>query len=179
MSLTAAEGPISRADTLLAASLAACARWQSMVGAVAAPAALARIHFGALPPPDARRQEYSLAELAALRPFAIVFADEDTTLTLRHKSTGTRRRFHDEGLVKFYIERDVPAELALDPAELDRRFKNDAGVLMQELCALAGLAGYLAINEITGRGPLRSDKDEVTGKGDYQHFYFDVQWGRT
>jgi hypothetical protein len=173
--LTAAEGPLTRAETLLAATLAACPRWQTLCGS--AEAAAARIYFDALPPPAAHAAEYSPEDLALLRPFALVYTDEETGVTLAHAATGARRRFAERGVLKFYIEKHVPPDVADHPAEVDRRFKNDVGILLGELAALAGQANYLAIDEITAQGPLRSHQDELPTKGDYQQMHFTVSWG--
>lgn len=175
MPLTAAEGPITRAESLLAATLAACERWQTLCGGAAA--AAAHIHFDALPPPDAHVLEYSVADLAQLRPFAVIYTDEETGVVRAHVATGTRRRFADRGVLKFYIEKAVPADVADHPAEVDRRFKNDAGILLDQLAALAGQAHYLAIDEITVQGPFRAHQDELPTKGDYQQMHFTVSWG--
>lgn len=177
MTLTAPTGPISRAESLLATSLAACARWRQIAGGE--DEALQRIYFDALPPPPGRRESYRLDELQKLRPFVIVYSDEDTSLTLVHRSTGSQRRhYHDSGALKFYVERDVLPEIALHPSEVDRRMKNDCGALMEELLALSGQAGYLAIVELSGSGPMRSHPDELPTRGDYQQFHFTARWGR-
>lgn len=175
--LTAAEGSITLAETLLAATLAACARWQAMCGASDAAAALAHIYFDALPPPPDRRDAYSLLELEQLRPYILVYTDEETGLAATHIASGRRRQFAASGQLKFCLETSVPAVIAHDPAEVDRRIKNDAGVLIDELLALAGEAGYLAIDSLTVTGPLRAAEDEATGKGDYQQMQFAVEWG--
>jgi hypothetical protein len=177
MTLPAASGPITRAETLLAASLAACAPWQALCGAGSAAAALERIYFDALPPPPHRADRYTREQLEALRPFILIYSDEETTIHLAHVATGTMRRFHPDGVLKFYVERNVPAEEAHDPALGDRAFKNFAGQLALALCNLSGQANYLAIDDLTGNGPLRALDEHIPTRGDFQQFHFAVTWG--
>lgn len=175
--LSAPQGPITLAESLLAASLAACPRWQMLCGVDNAADAAKRIYTDALPPPPDRRDAYSLLELEQLRPFILIYTDEDTGLAIEHIASGRRRQFAESGQLKFHLEKSVPAVIAHDPAEVDRRIKNDAGVLIEELLKLAGDAHYLAIDSLAVTGPLRSDDDEATAKGDYQQMHFVVRWG--
>lgn len=177
MTLTAAEGELTVAETLLAANIAASARFQSLTGSASASAALSHIYFDALPKP-ASGNVHTIAELQGKRPYALVYTDDETGLTAEHASTGVSYGYEfTGGRLKFLIEKDVPQAIAEEPSEIDRRFKNDLGVIFSEVLANSGKAGYLAIERMSMNGPMRSREEVVESMGDYQQAVFDIVWG--
>jgi hypothetical protein len=178
MPLTAAQGAISLAETYLAATLAACAQWQTLTGAADADEAAERIYYDALPPPPNNQDAYTRQQLEELRPYCVIFSDEETGLTFDHDAHGVGFGYRDAGILKGFLESAVDPQIAHDPQEIFRRFKNDVGLLVADMLALAGLAGYLAISTLTLRGPLRSHEDQLPGEGDYVQYHFTINWGR-
>ena len=178
MSLPAAEGAITLAESYLAASFAACARWQAWCGADDADEALESIYFDDLPPPPEAAKSYTREQLDSLRPYILIYSDEQTGVTWDHQSHSTGFGFRDNGTLKGFFEAAVDPQIAHDQQRLFRQFKNDVGVLVDELLALAGLAGYLAISTLSLYGPIRSHNDQQPGEGDYVQMMFTITWGR-
>lgn len=178
MTLPTAEGEISVAEDLLASTIAASARFQTLVGAASAAAAKERIHFDTFPQP-AKDNTHSLAELQLLRPCAIVYMDEESGLAFVHDASGVNHNFNfTSGLLKFSIEDNVPSRYADNPSEAMRYFKNYIGVIVQEMGTYAGVAGYLAIERLTVRAIGRSHEDLIPTYGDYLCARFEVAWGQ-
>lgn len=145
--------------------------------------AKARIYFDALRPP-ADNVTHTLAELAALRPFAVVYMPAEQGVSLRHVANGPGHRFTPHGTLMARFERAVPTNVANDPGAADRQIENMLGPLLMScdanapgLAELAGQAGYLAITALDCAGPFRSTKDERPGIGDCQWFFVQADWG--
>lgn len=187
MPLTTPEGAISLPEIYLAATLAACARWQTMTGISSAVADLAistrqfeaaHIYFDALPAPPNDQPAFSREQLDAFRPYVVLHSDEETGLTfLQNSHSSPGFGFRENGVIKGFIEIGVAPELAHNTQEVFRRAKNDVGVLFGEAIAFAGQAGYLALTSLTLRGPLRVPHDNVQDEGDFLQYLFTANWG--
>ena len=178
MSLPAAEGAITKAEGYLAATFAACARWQSLCDAADATEALESIYFDDLPPPPEAADVYTPEQLAELRPYLLIYSDEATGMSWDHQSHGTSFGFREQGTLKAFLEQAVDPQIAHDQQRIFREFKNACGVIVAQLLALAGQAGYLAISTISIAGPLRGHSDQQPGEGDYVQMFFTITWGR-
>jgi len=178
MPITAAEGAISLPEDYLAATIAACARWISMTGSADATAARERVYFDSLPPPPNDAEAYTGEQLDELRPFVMIFSDEDTGVMFDHSATDTSFNFKGSGRIKGLIEDRVDPTIAHDPQEVFRRFKNAVGMLVLQLLDKAGQPGYLAIRSIVMQGPLRCHEDIVKDEGDHVQYRFTIDWGR-
>lgn len=178
MAITAAEGVISTPEEILAATIADCPRWQAMCRAADAEGAMQSIYFDALPPPPNDEDAYSCEQLEALRPYVMVYSDEDTGVSFNHSATTLGFNFRGSGRIKATIEQTVDPEVAHDPQEVFRRFKNDVGVLLQEMMARAGSAGFLAMRNVTAQGPLRAHEDLIQDEGDFVVYHLTLEWGR-
>src|SRR6185503_8661449 len=130
--------------------------------------ALPFIYQDGLPPP-ADQNEYTLQELQAYRPFAQIWTNTEAGLTKKRISRdGARLGFAAAGEIRIEIFRDVPPQIANDPAEIDRTFGNYVGQIIDELCDLSGAAGYLEFDQITLEHIHRTHPDHLPTQGDSQ-----------
>jgi len=187
--MDAATGALAVPKDLLRTSLATCTAFRQWDGlSLTVEQAKDRIYFDALPPPSGN--VYTKAELVALRPFAIVYTSASDGLQfVQESSAALGGSFVAAGALIVRLERNFPDVSAeADPAAAaDRQFENFLGPLMRSedanspgLLELAGQAGYLVIRQLSlMAGPMRCDPKDVTGLGDHQVAFLEVQWGRT
>jgi hypothetical protein len=175
MPLETAVGGLALAEEYLRDMLAACARWQTMCKAPGN-SAIARAHTFCdwHPKPDNGRATYSKDELVGLRPLAIVWTDENAGYTRTRVGTGC---YAESGILNVQIEANVEPADADDPQQLMRKIKNDIGVLVSELDALAYEPGYIAANVIQARGPWRCERKAATQEGDHVLAFLSLAWG--
>jgi len=168
-------GGMSLAQEYLRTALADCSTFQAWVGAADQAEALARIYHEALPAP-ANGNEYTLAELQAYRPFALIWTSEQNGYSKRRLAVGT---WAESGRIMIRLEEDVDPQIANDPAEVARRFRNTIGQIIDELCALTDPgAGYLVFHTVTVEaGPIRTEEDEARTLGDAQAVELSVEYG--
>ena len=171
--MTSPAGSVSIAQELLRTSLADCAAFRTWCGAADAAAALLRIHHEAVTPP-ATDAEYTAAELAALRPHAIVW-------TVKHRwrqnAAGTHFETERGGQLQARLVQTVDPAIATDEGEIGRRFMNAVGTIVDQLFDLAGTAGYLAIIDVEMDSPLRTHPDAVRDLGDVVMVDLNIDWG--
>lgn len=182
---TAAAGVIARAKELFRESIAnttAFRTWDGYSWSVAQ--ARERIYYDCLPPPPLKAISHSLADLQALRPFAILYKPAAVGVTLEHVANGGHNGFLPRGVLVARFERDVPASQLSDPGEADRAFENFMGQLIMSgdvnnpgLVELSGKAGYLNITRFDDIGPYRAEPDDVPTLGDCQRYSLQVEWG--
>lgn len=178
--LDTAEGGIALAEEHARITLADCARFRSW--ALQAPdreAALARIYPKGLPKPPNDQQDYSADQYQALRPFAIILTARQGGFSKGRVATGT---YPEAGKLAIVLEENIPADLADDPARVERRFENTVGVIIDELLALAYTAPdtdrqYLAIDIVTFSGPTRCSETERVAQGDHHFAMLELQYG--
>jgi hypothetical protein len=194
-----APGVMGRAHTilytpqqLLAKTLADCNEFRTLVGATTHAAAFARIWHEALPPPAAGARNYSLAEMTAYRPYAIVFTrDPDGAATTRIGSPGA---WTDRGALWIRLVFDMPAGMDESPVLLDHLVKQLVGRIMRcppdetpatykGLMDLAGttneLSGYsyLAADSVVFKAWSLSNPADFPGQGDFIVATLEVAWG--
>lgn len=178
MPLTAASGPISLAQVALATSLSNCETFQDLVDADDAAEALGSIHHDEVQAdPPAAGDEYTKAELQAIRPYALTATARQGTLRLRRRATGT---YADAGKLHLTIVRDITAEELEDgSAEIIRVWQNQIGNILSELCELSDdVAGaFLIINEAMLTAHWRAHEDDVPKLGEYLVAEIDLLWG--
>lgn len=174
MPLTSPTGAISRIEQTLAMTLADAPAFRTWCGAADQTAALARIYFGALPPPAAGGEEYTLAELVAYRPFALVFCKHGNRA---FKASGQRYSYSQGGLLQVLLEQATPTAALLDAQEAERLWNNTVGSIVDDVCTLAGQGGYLAICDLDWGEPIRSHPDDVPAIGDAQQFWLQFHYG--
>lgn len=182
MALTAPTGWISLTADRLATTLAACSAFLNWTGTTWTEAeALARIYHNALPPPS-HGDEHTLEEWDRYRPHALIWTQDDG-LTLVRDSAGPGSCMESSGDLVLAFEQAVPASIANDPAEVDRRFQNFLGRIVGTgdpnnpgLMDLAGDPRYLPIRRIRLRGIARTAAEELAGMGDAQRAWLDIHW---
>lgn len=177
MPLTAAAGSISLAVDNLRVTLADSAAFRTWSGTSTQAAALARIYYESLPPPT-DKNEHTLVELTALRPCALVWTEPTSGFTLRHDSQGSSFGYNESGVMMIRFLQTVDPAIVADAAEIARRFLNAIGTILDELAASAGVAGYIASEELELEfGPYRGEVDERATQGDYIGCDVKVTWG--
>lgn len=182
MSLETAAGVISEPEDLAANTLADCIPFRALVGAANQSAALARIYFSALNPPDSGADGYMPEELEQLRPFVMLWTEEDNGLNLDVVSVGSSwELMPTSGLIVLRLETNVGPGT---PSEEDRKIKNSIGQIVKSgdtdnpgLVELSGRGGYLAMRRIRVFGPWRCAEDEITAHGDHFAARIELEWG--
>lgn len=173
---TAAAGSLATVQETMRTMLGDCAAFRTMVGATGAniqAQALANVYHEALPPPSAGG-EYTLDELATMRPFALLstLAFEKT-----HDSTGDGFQYSESGTIWLRLEWDVPVDIADNDQEIGRRVDNDIGGIIDDLCDLAGKGPYLSMEHIELTEPWsRTRRQERASNGDAVVADFTIDW---
>lgn len=181
-----AANPILASLTAARQMLADCYHWRRIAGGEPWDDAesLAHVHLDALPPPAAGG-EHTLAELQAMRPFAIVSLGEGEAIHFDLDSSGNCC-VGMGGSVDVYIEMDVPTELrntpsllAADVYERIGRVLRTGNAAQPGLVDLAGLPGYLAVRRATMRAYYRTTRQERHDIGDATCVHLSLMWGRS
>lgn len=156
-------------------SLADSSAFQTFVGAATATQARARVHKSALPPPR-DGDKFALEELQTLRPYALVWS---TAYHRGHDGSGGGFEFDaGDGALSILVEEDVAVEIADNPAEIENRFEAHLDAIIADLIAVAGSAGYLAIEDLSITDEYaRTHPDLVHTYGDVIATVIDVKWG--
>lgn len=188
-------GPMSLANSilyepqqLLAATLADCSEFRNLVGATSAVEAKARIWHESLPRPADGRDAYSLAELQAYRPFALIFTN-DLDGAMANRQASLPGAWSDRGALRILLELDTPDALKDSPVLLDQLVKQIVGRIIKRpsdessstffgLADLAGISSYIAADSISFRGYRRSNSRDEPGQGDYLFAWLEVLYGQ-
>ncbi len=146
--------------------------------------ALAHIHLDELPPPNPG-PDHSLEQLAAFRPFAILWADVATGFRWRADS-GDYCCSLVSGTVVIQLELPVPELLAGDPTALAIDLHRKLGRIMRTsdpaepgLLDLSGKPGYLPITDAKITGYIRTDDKARIDIGDAVTCEIELKWGAT
>lgn len=159
--------------------LADAAAFRTWCNASTQAEALARIHPDAIPGPGSAR-EFTLEELRAARPYAILNIDPEGGYVREahaRESDGTYNT-EDSGRVDIRFEQDVPPKRAHDLQGLFRDVKNSMGQIIDDMIGLAGRAVYLNVIHYVAFGPYRSQVNMHETQGDVIMFRFVLTWGR-
>ncbi len=176
--MTAPSGPVSEAIELLRQTLGASDTFRTLVGAANQTEAEASIHKGALPKPVSGAYSHSLAELATLRPYAILFEQPEEGFQVRAAALSGSRDFVASGQFGILLEWPIPSNISDDPAEIAIQFRNIYGGIIDDMAGLASVAGYLDINEMAAEdGPWRSHEDDLETYGDVKIMMLRISWG--
>ncbi len=174
MPLTAAAGSIALAESYLGVMLSRCAAFRTFCGVATEALALARIYHTSLP--QATGERYTAEELSGYRPFALIATAPTEGLRRTVDSTDS---FDSRGRITLRLERDVASADAANPQEAERKFLNEVGGIIDELCGRAapGAAGELAFDAITlASGPWRPPVEAYEEQGDYIACELAVEW---
>jgi hypothetical protein len=178
---------------LLAKTLADCTEFRNLVGATTHVAAQARIWHEALPRPASGRDSYTLAEMQAYRPFALIFTNDlDGAMATRQASSPAA--WTDRGTLRILLEINTPSAMADSPVLLDQLVKQIVGRICKrpsdEASTFNGLMNlahrtnesdgysYLAIDTVSFRGYHRSNHNDQPGQGDFLFAWLEVMYGQ-
>ena len=138
----------------------------------AAAEAAKHIYNTYLPPSD--YEEYTLDELETLRPYALYWLAPVTDTLVSSDGFGRSGEIHVR------IERDIPAALQGQPAQVQSTWDAIVGGICDDLCALGRSPGYaLPVTGVTlpEDYDYRLVRDERSTIGDIQGAEFTVTWG--
>ncbi len=173
---------ISISKAALQSQLSKCARFQSFVGGNEA-AALARIVLDAWPfPLDENgniKEAYSLVELAAVRPFAMIFSDSRRGYRLQ--AVGAPTACVESGTLQIHFEKDIADADRKNPAAVNLQWDNDLGQIARELMNLKSDYSIDVLNidgDIQVNGPFFSTETEQVGQGNFCYALMTVTWGQ-
>ena len=170
--MTSPTGSMGLAQQHLANMIADSAAFRAWVGAADQAEAFGSIYQDALPPGGT-----DLADLQALRPFALVWTDPQLGFNKQFAAGGAARWHTASGVIGVYFEAEIDAADASDPAEAGVKFKNVIDAIQSEMDAINGQAGYLGYDEIRKvEGPTRSDEDDRPTQGDFLFLVWQVVW---
>lgn len=188
--MTLPDGPLINVLDRVEAMLADCYWWRRIEDEGSpwdASTAADHIHQDALPPPAG--DEYTKAELIALRPFALIWNDTDRGYRLSaggHLAGG--QCSIPSGRVVVEIEINTPSAIVNDPNAVGRYAAKTAGRLVWtndgakpaiwDLSGGSGESGtYLYVNDLNVMGHYRSDDSHTEQYGDSLLFGFHLDWG--
>ena len=174
-------GTISLAEENLRTMLSASTAFQTFcgidpLGDQPAAEALARIYRDGLPGP-ADDTSYTLAELQALRPYAVIFTADAHGLLLERDAA---EQFEASGHIHVRLQRDCPSTYDDEPtSDANRDFKNFLGQIMNDLCSLRGQAasGQLMFDRLSlDYGPYWPTPQAAEAQGYWQGADLSVRW---
>lgn len=166
----ASAGPISLIADRLALMLQATHIWSSLG---------ATLHHHHLPPP-ANRISHTAPELAALRPFVLIWTDDRQGIQWTRDTPGPDACSSSAGTLLIRYERNTPA--GLDPAAAARDFENSIGQLCKGTAAepglidLAGDPRYLPLVALELIEHSRTVPEKITAIGDCQRAFLAASW---
>lgn len=179
------DGPLLPALNAAKAMLRDCYWWRRIVSEVSPwseSQAAARIYFDELPSPSPG-PDHSKAELMALRPFCLLWADVASGFRMRFDATGSCC-VPISGTFVMRLELPVPDALAANPTALAEDLNRKLGRLLRTcnadqpgLAELSGLPGYLPLRELSLRGYIRTDEKAAMELGDAVVAEIEIQWG--
>lgn len=162
-------GILSNAIDLVRATLADSDTFRGLTDpAMDQAGALARIHEEGLPP--AAGDEYTLAELASYRPFAIVaFKPIDGFRISAAGWSGTQKDWSTRGQILVTIEKACPsADVSNNEptAAAMTAWRDEIGGVIDDIADLAGQAGYINAEAITyAINAYAASPDDAPGEG--------------
>ena len=173
MAVTPASGSISKSKELLATTFANNAAFQTWCNAADAAEAALHIFTDELPPPRIG-DTYSIDKLREYRPFVII---ETASVHKTPVASGAYTEYVTSGLFDVWFEADVDDDLSRDASEAVRIFENALGGIIDGFQGMAGVGGYLDIQDhsLDTIGRMAPDfRDEY---GDAMFCSGQIEWG--
>lgn len=169
------DDPITLAEEHFRQQLAACAMAQEFLQVNSADAALYRIFRDGVDPPGKPFAEYTLKELAELRPFVMVYTAEKQGFSWsRAAYSGV---FLESGTLACYLVREIPADCVNNVERAVHDLKRQVGRWMAQAAALSQQAGYLDVTRITLMEVAQGDYDLESGQGKFVDATLRIDWG--
>lgn len=147
-----------------------------------------RIYYDDLPLPASGADQHTAAEMASLRPFAVVYFQARGGV--RWDCDASPRHLRPSGRICVFLETGIPADLvpvgaaAEDTGEVIRRFENWIGRLVSStnpsdvtFQSQRGTAELLDFTAIEYSGPYRCHPNDVPSQGDHQWAVLEIEWG--
>jgi len=173
-------GVLSLVKEQLRASLADSPACRAVLGVQSSTAAKARIHLRNLPKPAG--DAYTVAELEALRPYALVFHGytDGNSQTRLADGVGSSTQWRAFGKLTLRLARGVPEGLTDD--EADKEWDDAVDAVMDDLFDLSGNSEsgeeYLAITAMQIlEGPGRHHPDNDSAQGVEHGVDIEITWG--
>jgi len=175
--MTAPAGTLSLAEQHFRLTLAASASWQAECNVSTPALALQRIHCDGLPKPG-NGESHTLGELQGYRPYALVYTAERQGFMKRTDAVSSHFEFQASGSLNLSIIRESPDSAGDEPtADANQSFRNLIGKIIDELCDLAGVAGYLAFHTIKlVEGPYWPEPELIPVQGLWQAADLTIDW---
>lgn len=159
-------------------SLANSPTFQTMTGTVGHPEqADKHIYDHWLAHRPLRYGKYSLEELQAYRPYAMITNMQDGPTAVRQANPGEPCSFAVGGTVMATFVKDVPED-AEDDEQIAIDFETQIDAILRECLEKSGTAKYLDIFRATGTGPERTKPEEISKWGDALHYELTFAWGQ-
>lgn len=167
------------AQDYLRTMLADCPAVRTWMDVSTQAAALLRIHHEGLPAPAGGADEHTAAELVAHRPYIILWTDEERGYTLTLDGAGGHDEFSDSGRLKLRLVQNAPDTVGDEPtSEANHTWRQTIGQILDDLCDLSGLAGYLSFRGISVEyGPFWSHPKVAATQGVWQAVEIAITWG--
>jgi hypothetical protein len=156
-------------------TLAACAAFQSLVGAANANIALDYIYHDAWPPP-ASGPTHTLAEITELRPSAIVYTDPIDGFDMERDASADIC-WHNSGTIHLLLFRNTPEAALEDPSLADTGWREIVGNILVNLRDLSETPGMLASRAFRVAGMYRTEPTMLEAEGDAQAADIVIRWG--
>lgn len=181
MALDAAIGIVTTAEEKLGECIANATRFQTITSSANATEAKNHIYYGSLPDP-ANGSAYTREELEGYRPFAMIWTDENTGLTMAKRAD--RITWANSGSIFAWFEMD--ADSNDETQESDRKWKNTIGELLFRttqpdpfvgILENAGNANFLDIQRVVIREIQRADIKHLDEQGDWMMSIVEFDWG--
>jgi len=174
--MTDAAGGITLSIDLFRTTLANCDAWQTLTETDNATDAKAKTYRWALPRP-ASGNEHSRSELEGYRPYCLVGVSPEGGYSRTMDSSGMGHAYMGSGLLDVLLVRSIPTDEIDDEAEADLTWGNYVGEIVDDLCGLGGVGGYLAMTAArVALGPYRSPDDVIEAEGYWQAAQLAVEW---
>ena len=170
MPLATPAGPISKIAALLETMLGAVATWDTFG---------ATLYHHHLPNPT-DGVSHTAAELAALRPFVLVWTADRNGIAWHRETAGPGIPTVSDGELIIRIERNTPDDMT--PAEAARDWENVIGQLCKGTAIAPGLIDlaadprYLPLTSLTLVEHSRTVPEKVTDIGDAQRAFLLAEW---
>lgn len=179
--MTTPSGPISRAMQLARALLGDCQAFRDMADpAMDQAGALARIYYNGLPQPPG--DKYTVAELTALRPFAIVGHNPNHGFRSECDGvSGDTWSWVERGKLLLRIEKtSAEVENGLPSYDSFLTFQNEVGGIIQNCYDLIGGENYLGVTAISILlGPYGVGEDDSPGEGVWEAVELEFEYKGT
>lgn len=170
-----AAGILSLCQESLRQHVAGSPTWQALCGVDNAAAAALRLYHESLPPPAGGGGTYALEEMANYRPYGLIYLDEQGGF---HWSRSSSDLFRESGKLRLHLE--VTAAMAGESPTADAilGFRNNVGLILQDMAAAFGTPGYLDFNSVTVEdGPYFAHPKRIRQEGPWMGIDLGFEFG--